>query len=148
MNTNKLNVIIYSEDTLQAYDASPINFEIKSEAPYIEFHTLGYSGMERCAGIPRHTLEMDVRELAKAELDPTTMRRIARYNLEKQNEVLTKEIDFKEAKLKHLTEQFERQEKRLADLQEVMKRFVKSDFDTVSEMFSGYEDEDCDDCED
>lgn len=145
MKTNKINVIIYSEDTLQAYDANPINFEIKSETPYIDFCTLTSTCMERCLGVPTHTLQMELRELTKAELDPTTMKRIARYNLEKTNEVLTKEIDFKEAKLKHLTEQFERQEKRLADLQKVMQQFIGSDCDTVSEMFCT---DDCDDCED
>lgn len=141
-----LTVIVYDDNILHAFKVTPLNFSITEEAPHIDYSYFGDFGNIQHASVvgmkqPR-TAEVVIGEITKAELDPTTMKRIARYNLEKTNEVLTKEIDFKEAKLERLTEEFERQEKRMANLQEVIKQFVGSGFDTVCEMFDtgNYED--------
>lgn len=133
-----LTVIVYDDELLKAFKVQPLNFAI-SEDETIEFKYIDDLGGVRTAYVPGikqpKIAQVEIGEITATELDPTAMKRIARYNLEKANEVLTKEIDFKEAKLKHLTEQFERQQKRLSDLQKVMKQFIESDCDTVSEMF-------------
>lgn len=55
----------------------------------------------------------------KAELDPTTMKRIARYNLDKYFEELNRQIKSAEERLKNLNEQVEENERKLELMREL-----------------------------
>lgn len=55
----------------------------------------------------------------KAELDPTTMKRIAKYNLDKDFEELNEKIKSAEERLKNLNEQAEENERKLELMREL-----------------------------
>ncbi len=70
--------------------------------------------------IPEYTCkaEITIGEV-KAELDPTTMKRIAKYNLDKDFEELNRQIKFAEERLKNLNEQAEENERELELMREL-----------------------------
>lgn len=77
----------------------------------------------------------------KAELDPTTMKRIAKYNLDKDFEELNRQIKSAEERLKNLNEQAEENERKL----ELMKTlFPKIWHDANFDQDNYLPDEDCD----
>lgn len=55
----------------------------------------------------------------KAQLDPTTMKRIAKYNLDKDFEGLNRQIKSAEERLKNLNEQAEEKEQKLELMREL-----------------------------
>lgn len=64
--------------------------------------------------IPNSTYQAELRTgEVKAELDPTTMKRIAKYNLDKDFEELNRQIKSAESRLKNLNEQAEEKEQKL-----------------------------------
>lgn len=66
----------------------------------------------------------------KAELDPTTMKRIAKYNLDKDFEELNRQIKLAEERLKNLSEQAEENEQKLELMRELFpKIWHDSEFD-------------------
>lgn len=66
----------------------------------------------------------------KAELDPTTMKRIAKYNLDKDFEELNRQIKSAESRLKNLNEQAEEKERKLELMRELFpKIWNDTDFD-------------------
>lgn len=77
----------------------------------------------------------------KAELDPTTMKRIAKYNLDKDFEELNRQIKSAESRLKNLNEQAEEKEQKLELMREL---FPKIWNDTDFDQDNYLPDEDCD----
>lgn len=77
----------------------------------------------------------------KAELDPTTMKRIAKYNLDKDFEELNRQIKFAEERLKNLNEQAEENERKLELMREL---FPKIWHDANFDQDNYLPDEDCD----
>lgn len=66
----------------------------------------------------------------KAELDPTTMKRIAKYNLDKDLEELNRQIKSAEERLKNLNERAEENERKLELMRELFpKIWHDSEFD-------------------
>lgn len=77
----------------------------------------------------------------KAELDPTTMKRIAKYNLDKDFEELNRQIKSAENRLKNLNEQAEENERKLELMRELFPKIWNDpDFDQDNYL----PDEDCD----
>lgn len=58
----------------------------------------------------------------KAELDPTTMKRIARYNLDKNFEEINKNIESAKSQLKALQEEISVKERKLSTINDVVKQ--------------------------
>lgn len=77
----------------------------------------------------------------KAELDPTTMKRIAKYNLDKDFEELNRQIKSAESRLKNLNEQVKEKEQKLELMGELfLKIWNDADFDQDNYLPN----EDCD----
>lgn len=76
----------------------------------------------------------------KAELDSTTMKRIAKYNLDKDFEELNRQIKSAEERLKNLNEQAEEKEQKLELMREL---FPKIWNDAEFEQDNYLTDEDC-----
>lgn len=81
--------------------------------------------------IPNHTYQAEITTgEIKAELDPTTMKRIAKYNLDKDFEGLNRQIKSAENRLKNLNEQAEEKERKLELMRELFhKIWHDADFD-------------------
>lgn len=77
----------------------------------------------------------------KAELDPTTMKRIAKYNLDKDFEELNRQIKSAESRLKNLNKQAEENERKLELMREL---FPKIWHDSNFDQDNYLPDEDCD----
>lgn len=77
----------------------------------------------------------------KAELDPTTMKRIAKYNLDKDFEELNRKIKSAESRLENLNEQAEEKEQKLELMREL---FPKIWNDANFDQDKYLSDEDCD----
>lgn len=83
----------------------------------------------------------------KAEFDPTTMKRIAKYNLDKDFEELNRQIELVENRLKVLNEEMETKEKKLETMQNICQQIWNDDcFD--EDDYVKDEDSDYDDWED
>lgn len=100
----------------------------------------------------KYTAEIAVGKV-KAELDPTTMKRIAKYNLDKDFEELNRQIKSVEDRLKLLNEEMETKEKKLEFMQKICQQIWNDDCfdedDYAKDEDSDYDDyEDCDDWED
>lgn len=97
---------------------------------------------EKKAIIPNRTYQAEITTgEVKAELDPTTMKRIAKYNLDKDFEELNRQIKFAEERLKNLNEQAEEKERKLELMREL---FPKIWNDTDFDQDNYLPDEDCD----
>lgn len=63
----------------------------------------------------------------KAELDPTTMKRIAKYNLDKDFEGLNRNIEFAKKRLEHLNADIKTKEKKLDFMHNICQRIWNDD---------------------
>jgi len=63
----------------------------------------------------------------KAELDPTTMKRIAKYNLDKDLEELNRQIKLRKDRLKLLDEEMETKENKLNFMQNICQKIWNDD---------------------
>ena len=78
----------------------------------------------------------------KAELDPTTMKRIAKYNLDKDFEELNRQIKFAEEKLESLNKEAEEKKEKLKFMGELLlKVWNDRDFDKDNFLLNEYEEE-------
>ena len=72
------------------------------------------------------TAVFNIKEVV-AELDPTTMKRIARYNKDKELEELNYKIQSAEDRLKCLNAEMEEKEKKLELMQELLRQIWEDD---------------------
>ena len=78
----------------------------------------------------------------KAELDPTTMKRIARYNLDKDFQELNSKIKSAEEKLESLNKEAEEKKEKLKFMRELfLKVWNDRDFDKDNFLLNEYEEE-------
>lgn len=75
------------------------------------------------------------------ELDPTTMKRIARFNLEKENEDLLKEIEMHKKEIEGLENRYNDLKERLKTIKEIGKDIWENG--TEYERENEYDDYDC-----
>lgn len=78
----------------------------------------------------------------KAELDPTTMKRIAKYNLDKDFEELNRQIKSAEERLESLNKEVEEKKEKLKFMGELLlKVWNDRDFDKDNFLLNEYEEE-------
>lgn len=79
----------------------------------------------------------------KAELDPTTMKRIAKYNLDKDFEEINKNIESAKSQLKALQEEISVKERKLSTINDVVKQIWEDEcFDEDDYLFDKSEEYD------
>lgn len=77
----------------------------------------------------------------KAELDPTTMKRIAKYNLDKDFEDLNRKIKSAESKLESINKEMEQKEKKLSFMQSMCQRIWNDDCFDEDDYMSNEDDD-------
>lgn len=114
-------ILFYEENEMRIFDCSlfdtqtPVQTEIDcTELEDTYTKTIIRTGTTATANI---TLGE-----TKAELDPTTMKRIAKYNLDKDFEDLNRKIKSVESRLQSLNEEMEQKEKKLNFMQSMRQR--------------------------
>lgn len=119
-----LQIIITDKDNkgyIKAYEIHATNIEIKDLAEMI-----------RCMDGQAHYIEVGHQEInlivgkepVAIELDEQIMKRVAVYNLDRNNQTLVKEIEFHESKLSDLKQEVERFNKILDSVKEIAKDMV------------------------
>jgi hypothetical protein len=133
-------IILYDEKEMHVFDV--VNYH--PEEPLVEpvdIATIEQVQMKRSIFQDwSYRAEIAVGEV-KAELDPTTMKRIAKYNLDKDFEELNRQIKSAEERLKNLNEQAEENERKLELMREL---FPKIWHDANFDQDNYLPDEDCD----
>lgn len=135
-----LQVLLYDGKEMRifdvaSYDPEPLEPSDFNVAPL-------WSTRKKTAIIPDYTFEARITTgEVKAELDPTTMKRIAKYNLDKDFEELNRQIKSAEERLKNLNEQAEENEQKLELMREL---FPKIWHDANFDQDNYLPDEDCD----
>lgn len=115
---NGVRVIVYSEDEMKSYGGYLAEWKVDGR------RELDAILLEDCCRkivkLPPTTAQAIVclREEI-IELDPTTMKRIGRYNLEKENEELLYQIKSNERKIESLKKEYEELQGRLERIKEI-----------------------------
>jgi len=138
-------ILFYDENGMRVFDCSI--FDIKPPEQ-TEIDCIGLEDMHTQTIIRTGmtaTASITLGE-AKAELDPTTMKRIAKYNLGKDLEELNRQIKSKEDRLKLLNEEMETKENKLNFMQNICQKIWNDDCfdedDYASNEDDGYEEDD------
>lgn len=94
--------------------------------------------------IPNRTYQAEITTgKVKAELDPTTMKRIAKYNLDKDFEEINKSIESAKSQLKALQEEISVKERKLSKINDVVKQIWEDEcFDEDDYLFGKSEEDD------
>lgn len=120
-------VIIYDDEVMGCYESQVINFEFK-ENP-IEITTLEDIERKYIHGIPEFCIYGAGNIRKMAELDPTTMKKIAKYNKEVELENIQREIKFKKDELKALEEEIKDRQDRISKIHELVEKIYDDDED-------------------
>lgn len=114
-----MKVILYDEDEMQCFGGylSGVSME---QPEQIDATVLEDSNQRLVRGISKTSVEMTI-ELSHEiiQLDQTTMKRIARFNLEKENERLLEEIRKNKQEMEWTKEEYEEFKKRLQTISEI-----------------------------
>lgn len=134
-----VKVIIYDEKEMKSYGGHISDWKIGS--PIETNVTTLEDDYKTFIAIPPTTAKVVV-ELGEKiiELDPTTMKRIARFNLEKENEELIKDIEKRKREVERLEKQYKELRERLKTIKEIGKDIWENG--TEYERESDYEDYD------
>lgn len=113
---NGVRVIVYSEDEMKSYSGYLAEWTQQCD----RVMNMTADCMARTIPIPltRAKAIVNLREEV-IELDPTTMKRIGRYNLEKENEELLYQIKNNESKIESLKKEYEELQGRLERIKEI-----------------------------
>lgn len=111
-------ILLYDEKEMHVFDVVGYHPEEPLVEP-VDIATIEQVQMKRAIFQDwSYRAEIAVGEV-KAELDPTTMKRIAKYNLDKDFEELNEKIKSAEERLKNLNEQAEENERKLELMREL-----------------------------
>ncbi len=134
-------ILLYDEKEMHVFEVK--NYYLGT----VEFTSYSYAPIEdnqrRISLIPEHTYkaEITIGEV-KAELDPTTMKRIAKYNLDKDFEELNRQIKSAEERLESLNKEAEEKKEKLKFMGELfLKVWNDRDFDKDNFLLNEYEEE-------
>jgi len=112
---NNYKIIIYNDEEMHYMEGYMVSM---NSAPQVESYDVGYE--KRYVPVKREltfgaSVEPDTETI---KLDPTLMKRIAKYNKEKEIEKLEEKIKRKQEKLKELESKIEDREKRWKKIQD------------------------------
>lgn len=120
-------VIIYDDEVMGCFESQVINFKY-DEIP-IEITSLTDTYRQYIKGIPEYCIygSGDIRRMI--ELDPTTMKKIAKYNKEIEVENIQRRIKEKKEELKDLEDKIDDRVRRIKKLEELSDNVYSLDLD-------------------
>lgn len=134
-----VKIIMYDETEMKSYGGYIADWKISSP---VELDTTPLEANHRTIiTLPPTTAKVVVELREKIiELDPTTMKRITRFNLEKENEDLLKEIEMQKKEIEGLENRYKDLKRRLKTIKEISKDIWENG--TEYERESEYDDYD------
>lgn len=133
---NNYKIIIYNDDELHYMEGYLIS---TNSEPQVESYDNGYERETVCYG-REYTFGASVGpDTETIKLDPTLMKRIAKYNKEKEIEKLEEKIKRKQEKLKELEDKIEDREKRWKKIQDYVANIYDIDVDDDDDDYYDYD---------
>ena len=120
-------VIIYDDEVMGCYESQVINFDFK-ENP-IEITTLEDIERKFINGIPEYCIYGSGYIRRMIELDPTTMKKIAKYNKEIELENIQRRIEGRKKELEDLDKEIDDRVRRIKKLEELSDNVYSLDLD-------------------
>lgn len=114
-----VKVILYDEDQMQCFGGYLSGFEIEYQEPIFTPIEDTFSTMSIKPIGPSYAYTTFKLEHKIIQLDPTTMKRIAKYNLEKENEGLLKEIEKNKKEIERIKTEYEELKNRLQTISDI-----------------------------
>lgn len=143
-----MQILLYDDREMHIYDI--VNYNPKPpDEDEIDATTIEDMFTHK-AIVPKgaYSAEITVGE-KKAELDPTTMKRIAKYNLDKEFEAINKSIESAKSQLNALQEEISVRERKLSTIDNIVKKIWEDDiFDEdnyIPDEGGDYEDDEWED---
>lgn len=115
---NGVRVIVYSEDEMKSYSGYLAEWT-QQGGGVMDVTTLEDCMARTIPITPTVVKAVVILRQEVIELDPTTMKRIGRYNLEKENEELLYQIKNNESKIESLKKEYEELQGRLERIKEI-----------------------------
>lgn len=114
-----MQCILYDEETMKCFGGRFLGITME-EPEQIDVSALEDTNQRFIRGISKTTAEMTC-ELSHEiiQLDPTTMKRIGKFNLEKENESLIKEIESHKKEIDDLKELYKTLQERLQTISDI-----------------------------
>lgn len=126
-------ILLYNKDNMMLYEGYLRRME--STCDTIEATCLGDCTRVYLPSPSTHiTLEVDTGARI-VELDETTMKRIAKFNKEKELEEINMKIKDAKKRLKNYEEKLKCESSRLVSLHDAVNKFIDSDFPSVEEYY-------------
>lgn len=123
---NNYKIIIYNDEEMHYMEGYMVSL---NSTPQVASYDNGYERKNVCYGM-EYTFGANVEpDKETIQLDPTLMKRIAKYNKEKEIEKLEEKIKRKQEKLKELEAKVEDREKRWKKVQEYVTKIYEIDLD-------------------
>lgn len=136
-----LQVLLYDDEEMHIYEV--VNYR-PYQAECTEYGIMGFGNdIKKTMIIPNSTYiaELTVGEV-KAELDPTTMMRIAKYNFGKEFKEINEQIKSANRQLKALQEEILVKERKLSTINDVVKHIWEDEcFDEEDYLFDKSEED-------
>lgn len=128
------NILIYDDENIVYYQGT-YTF-IESTANYDSGHYIDGTSYDYVLTHDIHLASPDLEQLDNIKLDETTMKRIAKYNKQRECQRLDKKIKQKEEKIKELDSLLQDKEKRWDKVKDYIKNIYEISLD------EDYDDED------
>ena len=123
---NNYKIIVYNDEEMHYMEGYMVSM---NSAPQVESYDNGYEKKTACYG-REVTFGANVEpDKETIQLDSTLMKRIAKYNKEKEIEKLEEKIKRKQKKLKELEDKIEDREKRWKKIQDYVANIYDIDLD-------------------
>ena len=128
------NILIYDEENITYYQGTWTYIE--STANYDSGHYIDGTDYNYVLNHDIHVISRDLEQLDNIKLDETTMKRIAKYNKQRECQRLDKEINEKQERIKELDDLLQDKEKRWKKVKDYIKNIYEISLD------EDYDDED------
>lgn len=120
INGRSMKVILYDEEDMNYFGGYLLGLTMEEESERIDATTLEDADCRFVRGIPKTTAKITCELLHEIiRLDTTTMKRIAKHNLEKENEGLLKEIKKNKKEIERIKTEYEELKNRLQIISDI-----------------------------
>lgn len=139
---HKGQMIFYDDENMMCYSVNAYN--VQDNTPMMDITCSHDFQRQYVKGMPDYEIDLEIG--SKVDLDPTMMRRIAKYNSEKDIEILQKKKEKLQEEIEQLEENKEKQEKRLQSVKDFISEFFDTTHTTVDNFieskYADYDDYD------
>lgn len=133
---HKGQIIYYDDENMMCYTVNA--YKVQDNTPMVDITSSHDFQRQYVKGIPDYEVDFEVG--SKVELDPTMMRRIAKYNSEKDIEILQKKKEKLQEEIKQLEENKEKQTKRLQSVKDFLAEFFGTTYNSIDDFIESKKD--------